>query len=72
MPQSRRIQIAQPGPDGRFNFRTLPAGDYRIAALADIEPGRQFDPDWLSQIMGAAIAVQLTDGEKRTQDLRIR
>jgi hypothetical protein len=72
VPQSRRIQVAQPGPDGRYSFRTLPPGDYRIAALADIEPGRQFDPDWLSQIFGAAIALQLSDGEKRNQDIRIR
>ena len=72
VPQSRRIQISVPGPDGRFSFRTLPPGEYRLAALADIEPGRQFDPDWLTQIMGAAVAVQLADGDKRTQDLRIR
>lgn len=72
VPQSRRIQIAQPGPDGKFRFLLLPPGDYRIAALADIEPGRQFDPDWLSQILGAGIAVQLNDGDKRIQDIRIR
>ena len=54
-----------------FYFPHAAAGEYRLAALAEIEPGRQFDPDWLSQIMGAAVAVQLTDGEKRTQDLRI-
>lgn len=72
VPQSRRIHLAQPGPDGRFQFRMLPPGDYRIAALAEIEPGRHFDPEWLSQIIGAGIAVQLTDGDKRTQDIRIR
>jgi hypothetical protein len=72
VPSSRRIHVAQPGPDGRFQFRALPPGDYRIAALADIEPGRQFDPEWLSQILGAGIAVQLTDGDKRIQDIRIR
>ncbi len=72
LPQSRRIQLSQPGRDGRYAFRGLPAGDYRIAALADVEPGRQFDPAFLTELLGGAISLRLGDGESRTQELRIR
>jgi hypothetical protein len=29
-PQARRIQSARPGTDGKFGFRNIPAGEYRI------------------------------------------
>ena len=32
-PQSRRIQSARPATDGRFTFRNLPAGDYRLVPV---------------------------------------
>jgi hypothetical protein len=33
-PQSRRIQAARPASDGRYVFRDLPPGDYRVVAMA--------------------------------------
>jgi len=71
-PQSRRIQTARPSTTGRFTLRNLPAGDYRIVAVTDVEQGQWFDPTLLRQLVGASIAITLADGEKRTQDLRIR
>jgi hypothetical protein len=38
-PQSRRIQSTRPATDGRFTFRNLPAGEYRLAPVFDPEPG---------------------------------
>ena len=72
LPQSRRIQLSQPGRDGRYAFRGLPPGEYRLAALVDLEPGRHFDPAFLSELLGAAISFRLGDGESRTQDFRVR
>jgi hypothetical protein len=72
VPQSRRIQFSRPGPDGRYAFGNLPAGDYRIVALLDPEPGRHFDPEWLTQLMASSIEVVISEGAKVVQDVRIR
>ena len=39
-PQSRRIQSARPATDGRFTFRNLPAGDYRLVPVTTPSRGR--------------------------------
>jgi hypothetical protein len=72
VPQSRRIRLAQAGPDGRYAIRGLPAGEYRLAALLDPEPGREFDPEFLAGLLGTAMSVRLAAGEMRTQDIRVR
>jgi len=71
-PGTRRIQSLRPGADGHFRFQNLPAGDYLIAAVTDVEPGEWFDPKFLAQLVGASTKIQLTDGEKKTQSLRIK
>ncbi|MEO8483875.1 MAG: carboxypeptidase regulatory-like domain-containing protein [Acidobacteriota bacterium] len=70
-PASRRILTGRPGLDGRYMFNGLPAGDYLVAAVTDIEPGSQFDPDFLNELAGAAVRVTISDGGKQVQDLRI-
>lgn len=70
-PRSRRIQATRPGTDGRFSFSDLPAGEYRLAAVSDVEPGRWFDPAFLRQLVGSSMAVTLGEGERKTQDLRV-
>ena len=70
-PQSRRIQSARPGTDGRFTMRNLPPGDYMIVAVTDVEPGEWFDPAFLAELSRASMRVTLQDGEKKTQDLRL-
>jgi hypothetical protein len=70
-PQSRRIVTTRPSTDGKFTFRDLPAGSYKIAALEDAEPGSWFDPELLKQLNAAAISVTIGEGERKTQDLRV-
>ena len=70
-PQSRRIQSARPATDGRFSFRNLPPGEYRIAPVLDPEPGAWYDPAFLQQLDGNATRVTLSDGEKKEQTLRV-
>ena len=72
LPQSRRIQSSRPGTDGRFTFRNLPPGDYRLTAVTDVEPGDWFNPDFLSQLANASIPLALTEGEKKTQDIKVK
>lgn len=71
-PQSRRIRQTRPASDGRFSITGLPAGEYQIAALTDVEPDEWFDPAFLAQLVPAAIRVKLPDGGTVTQNLRIR
>lgn len=70
-PQSRRIAAARPDTNGRFTMRGLPAGDYRLTAIVDAEPGEWYDPAFLSQLVGASIPVSIREGEKKVQDIRV-
>jgi len=68
---SRRIQTARPGTDGRFTFRNLPPGDYRLATVFDPEPGAWLDPAYLQQLDSSATRLSLTAGEQKVQDIRV-
>ena len=71
VPLGRRIRSARPSTDGKFSFSGLPAGDYRIAAVTDIEPGAWNDPALLQQLMNASLAVRLVEGQPVVQDVRV-
>jgi hypothetical protein len=68
---SRRILISRPATDGRFTFRNIPAGDYRLAPVNDPEPGSWFDPAFLQQLDSTAIRVTVAEGEKKEQSLQV-
>ena len=68
---SRRVQFTRPSTDGRFTLRDLPAGDYLIAALTDLDPADLNDASFLERLVPAAAKVHLNDGEKKVQDLRL-
>jgi hypothetical protein len=69
---SRRNKFVRPASDGRFLFADLPAGDYLIAALTDLEPAEWQDAAFLEQVAPAALKVAIAEGEKKTQDLRVK
>jgi hypothetical protein len=58
--------------DGRYTFRTLPPGNYLIAVVTDLEPGSQYDAEFLKSLLGASVRVSLGEGAKVQQDLRVR
>lgn len=67
---SRRVQVIAPARNGRFEFRGLPAGEYFVVG-ADW-PGADFsDGQVLTKLMPSASRVVLSDGEVKTQDLRV-
>ncbi len=70
-PLSRRIQGVRPATDGRFSFRNLPPGDYRLVAVTDIEPGQWFDPALLRELLPQAVLLTLAEGERREERLRV-
>ena len=72
LPQSRRIRIAVTGADGRYAFSGLIHGEYRLAAVSDLEAGQQADRGFLSQLLAGSIAVTLGEGERKMQDIKTR
>jgi hypothetical protein len=70
-PQTRRIQTVRPATDGRFTFRNLPPGEYRLAPVLDPEPGSWMDPAFLQQLDTTGVRVSLGEGEKKEQTLRV-
>jgi len=72
VPSSRRIQLVRPDAEGRYTIRSLPAGDYRVAAVLDPESGIQFDRDFLAKQLPLAQQINLAAGERKTQDIRVR
>ena len=71
-PASRRVVLARTGLDGRYSVRALPAGTYSVCVVTDIEPGAQYDPEFLKSILPASVPVTISDGGKVVQDLRVR
>ena len=69
---ARRIQNTRPSTDGRFTLRNLPAGDYLLAPVVDLEPGSLYDTAFLQQLAASAVRMTLHAGEKKVQDLRMR
>lgn len=71
LPQARRIASSRPGTDGRFVFRGLPAGEYRLTAVTDVEPGEWYDPAFLAQLLQVSIPVSLAEGAATVQDIKV-
>jgi len=70
-PGSRRIALTQINNDGNYTFRNLPPGDYFVAAIADMEPGAQYDPELLRSLSSAGMRVTLAEGQKLSQNLKL-
>jgi hypothetical protein len=71
IPGSRRIRTTRPATDGAFSVKGVPAGEYYLAALTDLENGEWNDPTLLDRLIQSSIKVTLRDGEVTTQDVRI-
>lgn len=75
--QSRRVVIADPAADGRYQLggagvASLPAGDYYLAAVTDLSPDEQYSPAFLRTLVDSAIRITLAPGERKTQDVRVQ
>jgi protocatechuate 3,4-dioxygenase beta subunit len=70
-PGSRRVMLTRPDTTGRYLFRSLPPGDYMLAAVTDIEQGGQFDPEFLKTLAGNSVRINVTEGGKVAQDIRV-
>jgi hypothetical protein len=57
---------------GAYDISPLPAGAYYVAAVPEPQAGDWQDPAFLEQLVNGAAHVQIDDGEKATQSLRVQ
>lgn len=73
LPQSRRTQLARPDAAGHFSIRNLPAGDYLIIGLTDVEQIQLSDPAFLAELESQTpTKITLGEGEKKVQNIILR
>jgi hypothetical protein len=70
-PGSRRVRHVRPSSDGHFGVSDLPAGDYLIAAVEDVDTDAPGDPAFFGGLVARAASVSLGDGERRVQDIKV-
>ncbi len=68
---SRRLKSTRPATDGSFSFSNLPAGDYVLAALTDLDPDDWQTSAFLSSVEPSGVRVTIQEGQKTVQVLRI-
>jgi hypothetical protein len=69
---SRRVPPPiQPASDGKFRATGLPAGEYYLAAVTDLDPQDWGDPAFMDQIVPGALKITIGDAEKKVQDLKV-
>ncbi len=68
---SRRVQHVQPATNGSYVFAGLPAGKYYLAAVTGLDTRELASTAFLESLIGSAITVTLSDGERKTQDVKL-
>ncbi len=69
----RRVSgAARLSSDGHYRIRGLPPGEYYLAVLTDFDPARSSDVSLLESLIPSAVKVTIGEGERKTQDYRIR
>jgi hypothetical protein len=61
-----------PASDGTYKVQGLPAGEYYVCALTDLDPIDWQAASFLEQVAPAGYKVVVREGEKIVQDLQIR
>jgi hypothetical protein len=72
MRDSRRILAVRPDVDGRYLMPRLPAGEYFLSAVSDVDQDEWQDPGFLKELVSASIKIVLDESEKKVQDLRLQ
>jgi hypothetical protein len=68
---SRRIAQVHPANDGTYKVQGLPAGEYYVCALTDLDPNDLYDPAFLEQLTAASFKITLAEGEQKIQNLKL-
>ncbi len=57
-PPFDRSRVSATGREGKFSFKGVPPGDYRLYSWADAEPGAWQDPEFLKRFTGDSVTVR--------------
>lgn len=69
---ARTVQAARPDQRGEFSIKGLPAGNYLIAAVDDVQDGQWYDPDFLAELKPRAQRLSLAEAESKRVDLTMQ
>lgn len=69
---TRRVQQVRPATDGRFILRNVLPGEYLVAVVTAVDPATLVDPRFLESLVPAAMPLTVAEGEKKTQNVRIK
>ena len=69
---SRRMRKVAVTDSGAYDVPALPAGAYYVAAVPEAAAGDWRDPAFLEQLVSGAAHVQIDNGEKATENLRLQ
>ena len=56
---------------GAYSIAGLPGGEYYLCALTELDATLQYEPEYLEQLIPAAIKISLAEGEKKQQNLQV-
>lgn len=68
---SRRIRRVRADQNGAFSLKGLPAGEYLVVALKELESGAEQDPELLAQLAGFATPARLSEGGMQNVSLKL-
>lgn len=69
---SRRFRRVSARDDGGFEVAAIPPGSYYVAAIRESAGADWIDPAFLESLAGNASIVQIADGERAIQNLRVQ
>lgn len=67
----RRPAPQRPDTTGRFRLIDLPAGEYYLALVTQLEPDQLTDTTFLQSLIPSAIKFTLAEGEHKVQDVKL-
>jgi len=68
---SRRVIAVRPVSTGAFVIQPLPAGEYFLCAVTDLDTSEMYDPTILEPLSRAASKFTLAEGEQKVQNLKL-
>lgn len=71
-PLSRYILATYTDAEGQYRLASLPPGEYRVAAVDDVEESEMYDRETLDQASLRSVPLTLTSGVLATLDLTVK
>jgi hypothetical protein len=69
--QAAYYQQANSGQDGRFTFKNLPPGQYKVFAWEDVESGAWMDPNFIKPVADKGVSVKVDESGQESADVKL-